>query len=61
MKTTIVENRADPAAKPSRPSIRLKALVIAKTQITVAARPIYQGSTRSPSSTGMFTMRRPPK
>jgi hypothetical protein len=43
VKTTIVENRADPAAKPSRPSIRLKALVIARTQMIVAAKPTYQG------------------
>ena len=33
--TTMVENSAEPAARPSSPSIKLKALVIARTQRTV--------------------------
>ena len=59
-KTTIVENRAEPAAKPSKPSIKLKALVMARTQTTVNNRPTYHGRARSPKRTGMFTIRRPP-
>ena len=35
----IVENKAEPADRPSRPSIRLKALVISRTQKIVSGRP----------------------
>ena len=34
--TTIVEKSAEPAANPSNPSMRLKALVMARTQRTVS-------------------------
>src|SRR5882672_5288440 len=42
-KNTTVENSAEPAAKPSKPSIRLKAFVIATTQSTVSGRPTNHG------------------
>src|SRR5208337_417943 len=41
--TTSVENSAEPAASPSSPSIRLKALVIASTHSTVKGSPTNQG------------------
>ncbi len=43
-KKTIVENKADPAAKPSSPSMRLKALVTATTHSTVKGKPRNQGT-----------------
>ncbi len=41
--TTIVENKAEPAARPSRPSIRLKALVMARTHKIVKGKPTNHG------------------
>ena len=41
--TTIVEKRADPAARPSSPSMRLKALVMARTQRTVSGKAYKPG------------------
>src|SRR5271165_4798289 len=41
--TTTVEKRAEPAASPSSPSMRLKALVMARTHRIVRGRPINQG------------------
>ena len=41
-KTTNVENNAEPAASPSRPSIRLKAVVMASTQRMVKGSPANQ-------------------
>src|ERR1022692_2419637 len=43
-KNTKVENNAEPAARPSRPSMRLKALVTATTQSTVRGNPTNQGT-----------------
>src|SRR5208283_5899998 len=43
-KKTIVENSAEPAAKPSRPSMRLKALVTATTHKTVKGKPRNHGT-----------------
>ncbi len=37
---TTVENEADPEAKPSRPSIKLKALVIRSAQKMVSGKPM---------------------
>jgi hypothetical protein len=51
-KTTKVENSADPAASPSNPSIKLKALVMARTQRTVKGRPRNQGNWWWPKRTG---------
>src|ERR1039458_7506630 len=51
-KTTIVENKADPAAKPSKPSMRLKALVTATTHNTVSGNPTNQGSEWDPKISG---------
>ncbi len=39
-KITTVEKSAEPAARPSRPSMRLKALVMSKTQKIVNGKPI---------------------
>ena len=41
--TTMVENKPDPAANPSRPSIKLKALVMASTHKIVNGSPIHHG------------------
>src|SRR5208337_3815267 len=59
-KTTIVENKADPAAKPSKPSIRLKALVTATTHKTVSGNPTNQGSEWEPKINGRSRTRMPP-
>src|SRR5579872_2955408 len=40
--TTTVENKAEPAARPSKPSIKLKALVIAMTHKIVNGKLIIQ-------------------
>src|SRR2546428_7225646 len=50
--TTSVENNAEPAARPSRPSIRLKALVIARTHRIVIGRPIVQVKCWAQNRTG---------
>ena len=57
---TMVENKADPAANPSSPSMRLKALVMASTQMTVNISSTNQGNGRLPKRTGILTMRNPP-
>ena len=59
--TTNVENRADPAARPSKPSIRLNAFVMAKTQRTVRGNPTNQGNWCAPKTIGRSRMRRPPR
>ena len=59
-KNTIVENKADPAAKPSRPSMRLKALVTATTHNTVRGKPTNQGSEWDPKISGRSRTRIPP-
>src|SRR6266852_1751198 len=42
VKIVTMENKAAPAARPSRPSIRLMALQISTTQVTVSARQMSQ-------------------
>ena len=59
-KTTKVENSAEPAAKPSRPSIRLNAFVIPMTHRTVMGSPIYQAKCRAPNNTGRSRILKPP-
>ena len=59
IKTVTVEKSADPAASPSSPSIRLKALVINNTQIIVSGSAAHSNSSY-PKSSGNRRTRNPP-
>jgi hypothetical protein len=59
-KTTTVENNAEPAARPSKPSIRLNAFVIPITQRTVMGSPMYQAKCLVPNNTGSSRILMPP-
>ena len=59
-KTTRVENNAEPAASPSSPSIRLKALVMPRTHRIVSGSLTNQGKWYPLNRTGRSRMRSPP-
>src|SRR5581483_2031200 len=58
--TTSVENSAEPADKPSRPSIRLNAFEISSTQKTVNTAEIAACNSWYPLTIGNTEMRTPP-
>ena len=60
-KTTRVENKAEPAANPSKPSMRLKALVIPMTQKTVNTKPSTPLKCLAPKNNGTAKIRSPPR
>ena len=59
-KTTRVENNAEPAARPSRPSMRLNAFVIPMTQRIVIGNPTIRLKWWAPNRTGNSRILRPP-
>ncbi len=59
--TARVDNRAEPAANPSKPSIRLKALVTHSTQRMVSGRAPTQANTWEPKKKGNFITRKSPQ
>ena len=56
-KTAVVENSAEPAASPSKPSIRLKALVMNTTQPRVSKNDVISPKCLLPNRTLMETRR----